>query len=87
MFLIWFRILLTATKMAAPYEILCAVKADANIPVTKYRARKTGIQVVIAEVDGPIVNGYFALGEFFHVFFVTIFLRNLFCNTFKVTLN
>ncbi|WAR30395.1 hypothetical protein MAR_032937 [Mya arenaria] len=48
--------------MAAPYEILCAVKADANIPVTKYRSKKTGITVVIAEVEGPLVNGYFALG-------------------------
>lgn len=49
--------------MAAPYEVVSSVKADANIPVTKYKSKKTGVSVVIAEVEGPLVSGYFCLGN------------------------
>ena len=33
------------------------------IPVTKYKSQKTGITVIISEVEGPLVNGYFPLGK------------------------
>ena len=33
------------------------------IPVTKYESKKTGIKVIISDVEGPLVNGYFALGD------------------------
>ncbi|XP_052223206.1 uncharacterized protein C05D11.1-like isoform X7 [Dreissena polymorpha] len=52
--------------MATPYEVVCQVNADANIPVTKYRSKKTGISVVISEVESPLVNGYFALATEAH---------------------
>uniref|UniRef100_A0A2M4A8X6 Putative zn2+-dependent endopeptidase insulinase superfamily protein n=1 Tax=Anopheles triannulatus TaxID=58253 RepID=A0A2M4A8X6_9DIPT len=41
----------------------CLVTAKANdvIPVHKYRSDLTGLTVVIAEVEGPVVNGYFTL--------------------------
>lgn len=51
-------------KMAAPmFELVYSVTADGNVPVTKYRSQKTGITVFIAQVEGPLVNGYFCLGE------------------------
>ena len=33
------------------------------IPVTKYQSERTGLRVVVADVEGPLVNGYFCLGE------------------------
>ena len=33
------------------------------IPIIKYKSKKTGITVFISEVEGPLVNGYFALGN------------------------
>jgi len=49
--------------MAAPYDVVYSVKADGNIPVTKYKSKKTGLTCVIAEVEGPLVNGFFCLGK------------------------
>ena len=49
--------------MAAPmFEVLYTVTADGNVPVTKYRSKRTGLSVFIAQVEGPLVNGYFCLG-------------------------
>ena len=39
-------------------------KSNGVIPVYKYRSKKTGLTVVIAQVEGPLVNGYFCLGSF-----------------------
>ena len=51
-------------KMAAPmFEIVYTVTADGNVPITKYRSKKTGLTVFIAQVEGPLVNGYFCLGK------------------------
>ena len=33
-----------------------------GVPVLKYRSSRTGIVVCIAQVEGPIVNGFFCLG-------------------------
>ncbi|XP_046403336.1 uncharacterized protein C05D11.1-like [Ischnura elegans] len=45
----------------ANYELICSLKANDIIPVHKYRSRTTGLTVAIAEVEGPLVNGYFCL--------------------------
>ncbi len=38
-------------------------KANDTIPVYKYRSEKTGLTVAIAQVEGPLVNGFFCLGQ------------------------
>nr|XP_018913326.1 PREDICTED: uncharacterized protein C05D11.1-like [Bemisia tabaci] len=43
------------------FEHLFSSKANDSIAVHKYRSSKTGLTVVIADVDGPVVNGYFCL--------------------------
>ena len=37
-------------------------KANDVIPIYKYKSQKTGLTVAIAQVEGPLVNGYFCLG-------------------------
>lgn len=75
-----FLALLAAVAMAAPkhqvvtnsslltsnYEFICELRASGSIPVVKYRSRRTGMNVVIARVEGPIVNGYFTLATEAH---------------------
>ncbi|OWF39921.1 uncharacterized protein C05D11.1-like [Mizuhopecten yessoensis] len=48
------------------FEFLYDVTADGNIPVSKYRSKNTGISVFIAQVEGPLVNGYFCLATEAH---------------------
>lgn len=43
------------------FELLHSLKAYNRIPISEYISKKTGLTVVIAEVDGPVVNGYFCL--------------------------
>ncbi|XP_050092688.1 uncharacterized protein C05D11.1-like isoform X2 [Anopheles aquasalis] len=43
------------------FQCLVAAKANEVIQVHKYRSDLTGLTVVIAEVEGPVVNGYFSL--------------------------
>uniref|UniRef100_U5EMA1 Putative zn2+-dependent endopeptidase insulinase superfamily n=1 Tax=Corethrella appendiculata TaxID=1370023 RepID=U5EMA1_9DIPT len=43
------------------FKHLSSVKVNGVIPVHKYRSDKTGLTVILAEVEGPVVNGYFAL--------------------------
>lgn len=38
-------------------------KANGIHPVTKYRSKSTGMEIVHAEIEGPMVNGYIVLGE------------------------
>lgn len=45
------------------FELLHSLQAYNRIPISEYISRKTGLTVVIAEVDGPVVNGYFCLGK------------------------
>ena len=44
------------------FELLYSTKVNGVIPVHKYKSKKTALKIVIAEVDGPVVNGYFTLG-------------------------
>ncbi|KAL2723884.1 uncharacterized protein V1478_008397 [Vespula squamosa] len=43
------------------FELICSLKSNDIIPVHKYKSKNTGLTVFIAEVDGPIVDGYFCL--------------------------
>lgn len=43
------------------FELCYPLKAFNKIPVSEYISKKTGLTVCIAEVDGPVVNGYFCL--------------------------
>ena len=41
------------------YEALC----NGKVPVSKYRSKESGLTVCVAQIDGPIVNGYICLGN------------------------
>lgn len=40
-----------------------SAKANDIHPVTKYRSKRTGMEIVHAEIEGPMVNGYIVLGK------------------------
>ena len=48
------------------FECLANLKANNKIPVVKYRSRRSGLTVTVAQVDGPVVNGYFCLATEAH---------------------
>ncbi|XP_067661811.1 uncharacterized protein C05D11.1-like [Haliotis asinina] len=48
------------------FEFLFTVVANDSIPVSKYRSKETGISVFVAQVEGPLVNGYFCLATEAH---------------------
>ncbi|XP_053673268.1 uncharacterized protein C05D11.1-like [Anopheles nili] len=48
------------------FKHLVTVKANEVIPVHKYRSERTGLTVIIGEVEGPVVNGYFTLATEAH---------------------
>uniref|UniRef100_A0A2M3Z1Z9 Putative zn2+-dependent endopeptidase insulinase superfamily protein n=1 Tax=Anopheles braziliensis TaxID=58242 RepID=A0A2M3Z1Z9_9DIPT len=43
------------------FQHLVTAKANEVIQVHKYRSNRTGLTVVVGEVEGPVVNGYFTL--------------------------
>lgn len=45
-----------------PYEVLASCTVG-GVRVQKLRSTKTGIVVCLAQVEGPLVNGYFCLGQ------------------------
>ena len=49
--------------MSGNFELQFSGKVNDVIPVYKYRSSQTGLRTVIAQVEGPIVNGYFCLGK------------------------
>lgn len=49
--------------MALLKHITTVYAANGRIPVHKYKSELTGLHVVIGEVEGPIVNGFFSLGN------------------------
>ena len=53
---------INATSIANNYELICEIKVDDRIPVMKYKSKRTGVHVIVAKVDGPLVSGYFTLG-------------------------
>ena len=48
------------------FELLADLKANNKIPVVKYKSIRTGLTVTVAQVDGPVVNGYFCLATEAH---------------------
>lgn len=51
------------------FKLLSSTKASDVIPVNKYISEKTGLKVIIADVEGPLVKGFFSLGTFFTIFY------------------
>lgn len=47
----------------ASLKHITTVFANGRIPVHKYKSELTGLTVVIGEVEGPLVNGFFTLGK------------------------
>ncbi|XP_044726839.1 uncharacterized protein C05D11.1-like [Chrysoperla carnea] len=50
-----------AQQILNNFELVYSLKAENYIPVHKYKSTRTGITVVLADVQGPTVNGYFCL--------------------------
>ncbi|XP_049872194.1 uncharacterized protein C05D11.1-like isoform X2 [Pectinophora gossypiella] len=48
------------------FRLVSSTKASDVIPVNKYVSCKTGITVIIADVEGPLVNGFFCLATEAH---------------------
>lgn len=55
-------------KNYGDFQLIAHEKANGLIDVYKYRSSKTGLTTVIAQVEGPVVNGYFVLGYFYFIF-------------------
>lgn len=45
------------------FELLYSLKAYDRIPVYEFKSKHTGLTVVIAEIEGPVVDGFFCLGN------------------------
>ncbi|CAK1549762.1 unnamed protein product [Leptosia nina] len=48
------------------FKLVSSTKASDVIPVNKYVSNKTGLTVIIANVEGPTVNGFFCLATEAH---------------------
>ncbi|OXA50789.1 Presequence protease 2, chloroplastic/mitochondrial [Folsomia candida] len=48
-------------NLADDFQVIMQGKANNVHPVTKYRSTSTGLEVVHADIEGPIVNGYIVL--------------------------
>ena len=48
------------------YEVVASLKANGKVPVTRYRSKRSGLNIFLAEVEGPVVNGYFCLNTEAH---------------------
>lgn len=47
----------------ASLKLVSETKVNGTIPIYKYVSELTGLKVVLALVEGPVVNGYFSLGK------------------------
>ena len=43
------------------WELITNITIDDTLPVYKYRSKRTGLTIVLAPGESPIVNGYFCL--------------------------
>ncbi|XP_047987418.1 uncharacterized protein C05D11.1-like [Leguminivora glycinivorella] len=48
------------------FKLISSTKASDVIPVNKYKSERTGLTVIIADVEGPVVNGFFCLATEAH---------------------
>ena len=53
-------------RMSKRFEKLTSFSIEPGINVEKYRATRTGLTVCVADVPGPIVNGFFCLATEAH---------------------
>ena len=49
--------------MAENFNKLCSFQFLHSLTVEKYQSKRTGITVCFVDVPGPLVNGYFTLGN------------------------
>ena len=52
----------SSLKMELGYEKLASCEV-AGVPIEKYKSTRSGLVACLAQVEGPLVNGYFCLGE------------------------
>ena len=45
------------------FELVHDVVSNSKIPVRMYKSKDTQLTVAIAQIEGPLVNGYFCLGK------------------------
>lgn len=48
---------------AKTYRLVDRLQYESAIPVYKYKCLRTGITVVFGDIEGPLVSGYFTLGN------------------------
>ena len=53
-------------KIVGHFSQVSSIKANNKIPVEKWKSEQTGLTVTVAQVDGPVVNGYFCLATEAH---------------------
>ena len=51
----------TDCKWTQHWELQSRVNISGVLPVMKYQSKRTGLTLVLAQADSPIVNGYFCL--------------------------
>jgi len=60
------------------FQLISHSKHEGVSPVHKYKCLRTGINIVFGDVEGPLVQGYFTLGNILVVFyFIFIYLQIL----------
>lgn len=47
----------------SPFELVNCLQAYNKIPVYEYKSKNTGLGVIVAEVESPIVHGFFCVGK------------------------
>lgn len=51
------------TDYSGKFELISHSKFEQSIPVYKYKCLRTGMMIVFGDIEGPLVQGYFALGK------------------------
>ena len=51
----------TDCKWTQHWELQSRINLSGVLPVYKYKSKRTGLTVALAQADSPIVNGYFCL--------------------------
>lgn len=52
----------SCTGVTDAYELQYCGRVNEVTPVFKYRSRRSGLRVVVAQVEGPLVSGFFCVG-------------------------
>jgi len=55
-------------KHSDRFQLVNYSKLESAIPVYKYKCLRTGITIVFGDIEGPLVQGYFTLGNILVVF-------------------